>query len=95
MRSDALPDVPSIGEFVPGYEVTSWYGVGAPKGTPPEVIDTLNKEISAGLIDPKVEARLADLGGTVFVLSPADLGKLIDEDTEKWAKVLREANIKR
>ena len=95
MRSDALPDVPSIGEFVPGYEVSSWYGVGAPKGTPPEVIDTLNKEISAGLTDPKLEARLADLGGTVFVLSPADLGKLIAEDTEKWAKVLREANIKR
>ena len=95
MRSDALPDVPSIGEFVPGYEVTSWYGVGAPKGTPPEVIDTLNKEISAGLTDPKLEARLADLGGTVFVLPPADLGKFIAEDTEKWAKVLREANIKR
>jgi tripartite-type tricarboxylate transporter receptor subunit TctC len=95
MRSDALPDVPSIGEFVPGYEVTSWYGVGAPKGTSPEVIDTLNKEISAGLTDPKLEARLADLGGTVFVLSPADLGKFIAEDTEKWAKVLREANIKR
>ena len=95
MRSDALPDVPSIGEFVPGYEVTSWYGVGAPKGTPPEVIDTRNKEISAGLTDPKLEARLADLGGTVFVLPPADLGNFIAEDTEKWAKVLREANIKR
>jgi tripartite-type tricarboxylate transporter receptor subunit TctC len=69
--------------------------VGAPKGTPPEVIDKLNKEISAGLADPKVKARLADLGGTVFVLSPADLGKFIAEDTEKWAKVLREPNIKR
>ena len=95
MRSGALPDVPSIGEFVPGYEVTSWYGVGAPKGTSPEVIDRLNKEISAGLTDPKLEARLADLGGTVFVLPPADLGKFIAEDTEKWGKVLREANIKR
>ena len=95
MSFDALPDVPSIDEFVSGYEVTSWYGVGAPKGTPPEVIEKLNKEISAGLTDPKLEARLADLGGTVFVLSPADLGKFIAEDTEKWAKVLREANIKR
>jgi tripartite-type tricarboxylate transporter receptor subunit TctC len=95
MRSDALPDVPSIGEFVPGYEVTSWYGVGAPKGTPAEVIDKLNGEINASLADAKVKARLAELGGAVFVLSPADLGKFIAADTEKWAKVLREANIKR
>jgi hypothetical protein len=85
----------SIGEFIPGYEVSSWYGVGAPKDTPAEVIDKLNKEISEALADPKVKARLADLGGTVFVMSPSDLGKFIAEDTEKWAKVLREANLKR
>ena len=95
MRSEALPDLPSIGEFIPGYEVTAWYGVGAPKGTPPEVIDKINKEINAGLTDPKLKARIADLGGTVFALSPADLGKFIAEETEKWAKVIREPNIKR
>src|SRR4029077_7574581 len=77
MRAEALPDVPSIGEFVTGYDVTAWYGVGAPKGTPVEVIDKLNKEINAGLADPKLKARLADFGGTPLVLSPADLGKLI------------------
>ena len=94
MRAEALPNVPSIGEFVTGYDVTAWYGVGAPKGTPVEVIDKLNKEINAGLADPKSKARLADFGGTPLVLSPADLGKLIAQETEKWGKVIRAANIK-
>ena len=94
MRAEALPDVPSIGEFVTGYDVTAWYGVGAPKGTPVDIIDTLNKEINAGLADPKLKARLADFGGTPLVLSPADLGKLIAQETEKWGKVIRAANIK-
>jgi len=94
MRSEALPDIPTIGEFVPGYEVSAWYGVGAPKGTPAEVIDKLNSEINAGLADPKLKARLADFGGTVFALSPADFGKFIADETEKWAKAIRAANIK-
>ena len=94
MRSEALPDVPTVGEFVPGYEVSAWYGVGAPKGTPAEIIDKLNKEINAGLADPKLKARIADLGGTVFALSPADFGKFIADETEKWGKVIRAANIK-
>ena len=93
-RSDALPDIPAMAEFVPGYEASSWYGVGAPKATPAEIIDKLNKEINAGLADPKIQARLADFGGTPLVVSPADFGKLIAEDTEKWAKVIRAANIK-
>ena len=93
-RSEALPDLPTMGEFVPGYEARSWYGVGALKGTPAEVIDKLNKEINAGLADPKIKERLAALGGTVLALSPADFGKLIAEETEKWGKVIRAANIK-
>ena len=93
-RSDVVPDIPSIGEFVPGYDVVSWYGVGAPKGTPVEIIEKINKEVGAG-IDAKLQARLADLGGTPFVASPAELSKFIAEDTAKWAKVIREANIKR
>jgi tripartite-type tricarboxylate transporter receptor subunit TctC len=95
MRAEALPDVPSTGEFVRGYEVSAWYGVGAPKGTPAEVIDKLNTEINAGLADPNMQARIADFGGTVFALSAADFGKFIAEETEKWAKVIREADIKR
>jgi tripartite-type tricarboxylate transporter receptor subunit TctC len=94
MRAEALPDVPSIGEFVTGYDVTAWYGVGAPKGTPVDIIDKLNKEINAGLADPKLKARLADFGGTPLVLSPADFGKFIAQETEKWGKVIRAANIK-
>ena len=78
-RSDALPDIPTVGEFVPGYEASTWFGVGAPKNTPAEIIDKLNKEINAGLADPKIKARLADLGGTVLGGSPADFGKLIAE----------------
>jgi tripartite-type tricarboxylate transporter receptor subunit TctC len=95
MRSEALPDLPTIGEFVQGYEVSAWYGVGAPRGTPAEIIDKLNKEINAGLADPQLKARIADLGGTVFAQSPADFGKFIADETEKWAKVIREANFKR
>jgi len=93
-RSDALPDIPTVGEFVPGYEASTWYGVGAPKATPAEIIDKLNKEINAGLADPKIKARLADLGGNTLALSPADFERLIADDTEKWAKVIRAANIK-
>ena len=93
-RSDALPEVPTVGEFVPGYEASIWFGVGAPKGTPTEIVDKLNKEINAGLADPKIKAQLADLGGAVLTLSPADFGKLIADDTEKWAKVVKFAGIK-
>jgi tripartite-type tricarboxylate transporter receptor subunit TctC len=93
-RSEALPDVPSVGEFVAGYEASGWFGVGAPRATPAEIVDKLNKEINAALADPKIKARLADLGGTVLPGSPADFGKLIAEETEKWGKVIRTANIK-
>jgi tripartite-type tricarboxylate transporter receptor subunit TctC len=93
-RSDALPDVPTVGEFVPGYEASVWYGIGAPKNTPAEIVDKLNKEINAGLADPNIKARLADLGGTVLAGSPADFGKLIAEETEKWGKVIKFAGIK-
>ena len=93
-RSEALPDVPTVGEFVPGYEASSWSGVGAPRATPAEIVDKLNKEINAGLADPKMKARLADLGGTVLPGPPSDFGKLIAEETEKWAKVVKFAGIK-
>ena len=93
-RLDALPEIPTVAEFVPGYEASNWYGVGAPKATPAEIIDKLNKEISAGLADPNMKARLADLGGTVLAGSPADFGKLIADETEKWAKVIKFAGIK-
>ena len=93
-RSEALPDIPTVGEFVPGYEASSIFGFGAPKNTPAEVIDKLNKEINAGLADPEIKARVADLDGTVLVGAPADFGKLIADDTEKWGKVIRAANIK-
>jgi tripartite-type tricarboxylate transporter receptor subunit TctC len=94
-RSEALPDLPTVGEFVPDYETSLWLGFGAPKATPAEIVDKLNKEINAGLAaDPKMKARLADLGGTVLPASPADFGKLIADETEKWAKVIRAANIK-
>jgi tripartite-type tricarboxylate transporter receptor subunit TctC len=93
-RSEALPDIPTVGEFVPGYEVSGWWGVGAPKNTPQEIVDKLNKEINAGLSDPKMKARLAELGGTALLLSSSDFGKLIADETEKWAKVIRAANIK-
>jgi tripartite-type tricarboxylate transporter receptor subunit TctC len=94
MRSEAMPELPTVGEFVPGYEISAWYGAGAPKGTPTEVIDKLNREINEILADPKAKARLADLGGTVLAGSPADFGKFIADETEKWGKVIRAANIK-
>jgi tripartite-type tricarboxylate transporter receptor subunit TctC len=93
-RSDALPDIPTVGEFVAGYEASAWLGIGAPKATPVEIVDKLNKEINAALADPKLKAKLADLGGTALASSPADFGKLIADDTEKWGKVVRAANIK-
>jgi len=93
-RLDVLPDIPTVDEFVPGYEASTWFGVGAPKNTPPQIIDKLNKAINAGLADPKLKARLADLGGTVLPGSPADFGKHIADETEKWGKVIRAANIR-
>ena len=93
-RSDALPDIPAMAEFVPGYEASSWYGVGAPKATPAEIIDKLNKEINATLADPKNKARLANLGGDALALSPADFSKLIADETEKWGNLIRTLNIK-
>jgi tripartite-type tricarboxylate transporter receptor subunit TctC len=95
MRSPELPEVPAVGEFVPGYEASGWQGVGAPGDTPAEVIDILNKEINAGLADTKMKARFADLGGyTPFASSPAELRKFMADDVEKWAKVFRAASIK-
>jgi tripartite-type tricarboxylate transporter receptor subunit TctC len=93
MRSDALPNIPTVGDFVPGYEASDWYGLCAPKNTPGDIIDKLNKEINAALVDPKMRARIAELGGAVLP-SPANFGKLIADETEKWAKVVRAANIK-
>lgn len=93
-RWPALPDVPTVGETVPGYETSLWYGIVAPKGTPPAIIDKLNGAINAALADPKLVARLADLGGVPMPTTPAELGKLIADDTEKWGKVIRAASIK-
>jgi len=93
-RSDALADVPTVADFVPGYEASAWFGVGAPRNTPAEIVDRLNKEINAGLADPKLKARLADLGGDPLPGSPADFGKLIADETEKWGKVVKFAKIK-
>jgi tripartite-type tricarboxylate transporter receptor subunit TctC len=93
-RSELLPDIPTVAEFVAGYEASNWFGICAPKATPAEIVEKLNKEINASLADPSIKARLADLGGDVLALSPADFGKLIAEDTEKWGKVIRAANIK-
>jgi len=93
-RSGALPNVPTVGEVLPGYECSAFYGVGAPKNTPVEIVDRLNKEINVGLDDPKLKAQIADLGGVVLAGSPADFGKLIADETEKWAKVVRAAHIK-
>jgi tripartite-type tricarboxylate transporter receptor subunit TctC len=93
-RSEALPDLPTVGDFVPGYEASLMDGVGAPKNTPAEIVDKLNKEINAGLADPKIKARFADLSAIVLPGSPSDFGKLIADETEKWAKVVRAANIK-
>jgi tripartite-type tricarboxylate transporter receptor subunit TctC len=93
-RWDALPDLPTVGEFVPGYEASAWFGIGAPKNTPTEIVDKLNKEVNAALADPNMKARLADRGGTALAGSPADFGRLIADETEKWGKVIRAANIK-
>jgi tripartite-type tricarboxylate transporter receptor subunit TctC len=93
-RSEALPDVPTISEFVPGYESSGYFGFGVPKNAPAEIVDRLNKEINAGLADPGLKSRLADLGGMTLAGTPADFGMLIAEETDKWAKVIRAANIK-
>ena len=93
-RLDLLPDIPTVAEYLPGYEVSAWFGIGAPRNTPADIIEKLNKEINAALADPNIKARLADLGGTALAGSAADFAKLIAEETEKWAKVIRAANIK-
>jgi tripartite-type tricarboxylate transporter receptor subunit TctC len=93
-RLEVLPDIPTVGEFVPGYEASGWVGIGAPRKTPAEIIDKLNREVNAVLADPRLKAQLVDLGDTVLALSPAEFGKLIADDTEKWSKVIRTANIK-
>jgi tripartite-type tricarboxylate transporter receptor subunit TctC len=93
-RSPALPDVPTVSDFVPGYEASASFGVGAPRNTPADIVDKLNKEINVALAEPKMIARLADLGGTALPGSPADFSRLIADETEKWAKVIRAANIK-
>ena len=93
-RSEALPDIPSVGEFVPGYDATTWYGLAAPKNTPAEIVDKLNKEIKAALADPKLRARLADLGAEPLAMSPAEFATFIADETEKWGKVVKFAGIK-
>ena len=93
-RSDVLPDLPTVGSIVAGYDATTWFGIGAPKNMPSEIVDKLNKEINAALANPKIKAQLADLGGTALTLSPTEFAKLIADDTEKWGKVIRAANIK-
>ena len=94
MRSEALPDVPTVGDFLAGYESTAWWGIGAPKSTPAEIVLRLNKEINAGLADPKMKARFSELGGVPAPMSPADFGKMIADETEKWGKVVKFAGIK-
>jgi tripartite-type tricarboxylate transporter receptor subunit TctC len=93
-RSEVLPDVPTVSEFVTGYEVSDTLGIGAPKNTPPVIVDKLNKEIAAALADPKIKARFANLGGTPLALTPAGFGQLLADETAKWGKVIRAANIK-
>ena len=92
-RSDAIPEVPAIGEIVPGYEASVWYGIAAPKGTPPEAIEVLNKALAAALADPKMQARIAELGGTPMPMSPAEFGKLVADETEKWGAVVKSAGL--
>jgi tripartite-type tricarboxylate transporter receptor subunit TctC len=94
MRAEALPDVPTVGEFLPGYDAGDWLGVGAPKDTPAEIIDRLNKEITAGIADQKIRTRFVELGITPLPLTPDGFGKLLADDTEKWAKVIRAAHLK-
>ena len=93
-RSDVLPDLPTVGSIVAGYDATTWFGIGAPKNMPSEIVDKLNKEINVALANPKIKAQLADLGGSALTLSPTEFAKLIADDTEKWGKVIRAANIK-
>jgi tripartite-type tricarboxylate transporter receptor subunit TctC len=93
LRSQMLPDVPTVSEFLPGFEASTWSAIGLPKGTPRAIVEMLNKEINAGLTDHKIKARLADLGGTPFVATPAELRKLVADEIEKWGKVMRDANI--
>ena len=94
MRSDAFPEIPTIGDFVPGYESSAWLGLGAPKNTRAEIIDTLNREINAGLADPTLKTRFADLGGEPMPMTPADFGQFIAAETEKWGKVMKFTGIK-
>jgi tripartite-type tricarboxylate transporter receptor subunit TctC len=94
MRSEALPDIPTVSDFVPGYDASGWLGIGAPRNTPTEIVDKLNKEINAALADLKIKERFANLGATVLAGSPADFGKHIADETEKWAKVIKFAGIK-
>jgi tripartite-type tricarboxylate transporter receptor subunit TctC len=93
-RAAALPDMPTVAEFVPGYETSAWYGIGGPKGMPADAVDRIGREVSAGLADPKMQARFADLGGAPMPLAPAEFSKLIADETEKWAKVIRKGNLK-
>ncbi len=93
-RQEVLPDIPTVGEFLPGYEATAWFGIGVPKNTPAGIVDKLNREINAGLADTKVKARLVDLGGVPMTMTPGEFGKFIANETEKWAKVIKFANIK-
>jgi tripartite-type tricarboxylate transporter receptor subunit TctC len=93
-RSDALPGIPSVSAYLPGYEASSWFGIAAPKDTPAEIVDSLNREANAGLADPTIKARLLDMGGMLLTGSPADFCKLIADETDKWGKVIREAGIR-
>ena len=93
-RSDALPDTPCVSDFVPGYEASSWFGVAAPKSTPAEIVDKLNREINAGLADPRIKARLTDLGGEALSLTPPAFAKLIADETDKWGKVIKATGMK-
>jgi tripartite-type tricarboxylate transporter receptor subunit TctC len=92
--SEALPSIPTVADVLPGYESSLWVGIGAPKNTPVDIVEKLNKEINRALADPTIKARFADLGGTVFPTSPAEFGKFIGDETEKWGKVVRAANIR-
>jgi tripartite-type tricarboxylate transporter receptor subunit TctC len=93
-RCHALPDIPTVGEFLPSFEASGWFGIGAPRGTPAEIVDKLNQEINAGLADPKIKARIADLGNTVLAGSPTDFRRLIADEIEKWAKVVKVSGAK-
>jgi tripartite-type tricarboxylate transporter receptor subunit TctC len=93
-RSEVLPDVPPVGDFVPGYEASIWFGVGAPSGTPADIVAKLNTEINAGLADPKIKARLVDLGATPLPMTPAAYGKFVADEVERWGKVIRAAQLR-